>query len=149
MAAFFVRCKKKAKILLIQQNDKMFNLMNRFARKIVREIKLALFKIFTFVLRYFIFPIARYTNVTCTSEFRAIFTLVSKVIRDCTGFALLSTLCDWSRKLAPPSQPIRCKSKTNRDLVTRVFPRSRPVTCIDFEFSLAPSEIFLCSDWTS
>ena len=25
------------------------------------------------------------------------------------------------RKLAPPSQPIRCKTKTNRDLVTRVL----------------------------
>ena len=58
-----------------------------------------------------------------------------------------TTLCDWSRKHAPPSQPIRCKSKTNRDLVTRVFPRLRPVTCIYFVFSLAPSEIFLCSDW--
>ena len=42
----------------------------------------------------------------------------------------LTTLCDWSRKLAPPSQPIRCKSKTNRNLVTRVFPRLRPVTVL-------------------
>ena len=33
-----------------------------------------------------------------------------------------TTLCDWSRKLAPPSQPIRCKTKTNRDLVTLRFP---------------------------
>ena len=54
---------------------------------------------------------------------------------------------DWSRKLAPLSQPIRCKTKTNRDLVTRVFPRLRPVTYVYFEFSLAPSDIFLCSDW--
>ena len=32
-------------------------------------------------------------------------------------------LCNWSRKLASLSQPIRCKTKTNRDLVTCVFPR--------------------------
>ena len=50
-------------------------------------------------------------------------------------------LCDWSRKLAPLSQPIRCKTKTNRELVTRVFPRFRPVTCVYFELSLAPSNI--------
>ena len=32
---------------------------------------------------------------------------------------------DWSRKLAPLFQPIRCKTKTNHDSVTRVFPRFR------------------------
>ena len=31
-------------------------------------------------------------------------------------------LCDWSRKLAPLSRPIRCKPNTNHDLVARVFP---------------------------
>ena len=30
--------------------------------------------------------------------------------------------CDWSRKLVTPSQPIKCKTKNNHDLVTRVFP---------------------------
>ena len=40
-----------------------------------------------------------------------------------------TTLCNWSRKLAPPSQPIRFKT----ELMTRVFPRFRPVTCIYFE----------------
>ena len=33
--------------------------------------------------------------------------------------------CDWSRKLASLFQPIRCKTKTNHDSVTRVFPRLR------------------------
>ena len=42
----------------------------------------------------------------------------------------LITLCDWSKNLAPLSQPIRCKTKTNHDLVTHVFTRLRPVTCI-------------------
>ena len=34
-----------------------------------------------------------------------------------------SSLYDWSRKLAPLSQPINFKTKSNRDSVTRVFPR--------------------------
>ena len=34
----------------------------------------------------------------------------------------LTSPCDWSRKFAPPSKPIRFKTRTNRDLVTRVFP---------------------------
>ena len=33
------------------------------------------------------------------------------------------SLCNWFRKLLSLSQPIRCKTKTNRDLVTCVFPR--------------------------
>ena len=49
-----------------------------------------------------------------------------------------TSLCDWSRKLAPLSQPIRLKPKTNRDLVTHVFPRFKQFACLYFEFSLAP-----------
>ena len=45
------------------------------------------------------------------------------------------------------SQPIKCKTKTNYDLVTRVFPPLKPATCICLEFSLAPSGIFVYSDW--
>ena len=58
-----------------------------------------------------------------------------------------TTLYDWSRKLAPPSRPIRCKTKSNLNLVTCVFARLRPSKCIYFEFSLAPCELYLCSDW--
>ena len=49
----------------------------------------------------------------------------------------LTSLCDWSRKLAPSSQPIRCKIKNNRSLLTRVFPRFSQFNCFYFEFSLA------------
>ena len=35
----------------------------------------------------------------------------------------LSTLGDWSRKLAPPAPPIRNKTETNRELVAPVLPR--------------------------
>ena len=40
---------------------------------------------------------------------------MSKVIRDCIGFALLST--DWFRKVAKLSPPIKCKTNTNHNLV--------------------------------
>ena len=30
---------------------------------------------------------------------------------------------DWSRKLAPSSQPISCRANPDRNLVTRIFPR--------------------------
>lgn len=46
------------------------------------------------------------------------------------------------------SQPIRCKIRNNRDLVTRVFPRFRQVTCFESEFLLACCDNFLCSDWS-
>ena len=32
-------------------------------------------------------------------------------------------MCDWSRKLALLSQPIRCETETSHDLVARVLPR--------------------------
>ena len=58
-----------------------------------------------------------------------------------------STLSDWFEKLAPRSEPIRCQTKTNRNLVTRVFLRLAPVTCICFEFWLVPRVVFVCCDW--
>ena len=64
---------------------------------------------------------------------------ITKCIPDCIGFALLR--CDWSRKLVPFSQPIRCKIKAKNDLVTRVFPRSRQRGCFYSEFSLALKSI--------
>ena len=43
------------------------------------------------------------------------------------GFLQLcfTSLCDWPRKFAPFSQPIKFQTKSNRDLVARVFPRFR------------------------
>ena len=58
-----------------------------------------------------------------------------------------SLLCDWVRKLASHSQPIRCKTKTYPDLVARVFPRFRLIGCSYFEFSLGLRVIFLSCDW--
>ena len=58
-----------------------------------------------------------------------------------------SLLYDWVRKLASHSQPVRCKTKTNPDLVARVFPRFRLIGCSYFEFSLGLRVIFLSFDW--
>ena len=41
-------------------------------------------------------------------------------------------LYDWFRKLALLPQPIRCKIKTNDDLVTRIFPRFTQFACFFF-----------------
>ena len=46
---------------------------------------------------------------------------------------------DWSRKLVPPSQPIKCKSKTNPNFATGVFPRIKQVA----EFSLVNDDAAL------
>ena len=50
----------------------------------------------------------------------------------CFGFVFLSAAI--VKKHAPLSQPIRSKTKTNRDLLARVFPRLTPVACICCEF---------------
>ena len=58
------------------------------------------------------------------TSFRASFSWVSKVIRNSFSFA-------FPRRVTGPDnprhffQPIRFKTKTNRDIVTRVFPRFR------------------------
>ena len=54
--------------------------------------------------------------------------------------------CEWSRKVAPPSKPIRYKTKTNCDLVTRVFLRLRPNMRL-LRFLIGSLWFFLCSDW--
>ena len=41
----------------------------------------------------------------------------------------LSSHCYWSRRFAPSPQPIRCKTKNNRDLVRRIFPRFKQFAC--------------------
>ena len=59
---------------------------------------------------------------------------MSKVIKQLLWFCI-ATLYDWLKNLAPLSRPIRSKTKTNRVLPARVFPR------------LAPHVFALSSDW--
>ena len=65
--------------------------------------------------------------------FKAVFNWMLKVILELLGFCI-ATLCDWLKNLAQFSQPIRGKTKTNHDLVSRVFPRLAPAICICLEF---------------
>ena len=59
-----------------------------------------------------------------------------------------TSLCDWSKKLEPFSQPIRCKTKTNHYLVARVFPHSGKFGRFYFGFSaLSLKDTCLSSDW--
>lgn len=57
-----------------------------------------------------------------------------------------TSLCQRSRKLAPSSQPIKCKTKFNPNLVTRVFLRFKEGACFYFEFWLVDDDVKLCSD---
>ena len=55
----------------------------------------------------------------------------------------LSSHCYWSRRFAPSPQPIRCKTKNNRDLVRRIFPRFKQFAC--FHYLIATSRAH-CSE---
>ena len=54
----------------------------------------------------------------------------------CLLWFCITRLSDWLKKLAPLSQPIRRKTKTNRDSLARVFPPLAPMLVFD-----------LTSDW--
>ena len=52
-----------------------------------------------------------------------------------------------SIKYRATSSKIRSKTKTNRNLLARVFPPLAPVTLISFELSLVHWIVWLCFDW--
>lgn len=58
-----------------------------------------------------------------------------------------TSLCDWFRKLVPPSKTNQIQTKTNSSLVTRVFPRLMLVVRFYFEFSLVDDNVNFFSDW--
>ena len=80
----------------------------------------------------------------CLTSHREISNWVSKYF---VSFAFLRSAIGLKKKLALLSPPIRCKIKTNCDLVTRVFPRFWLETCFYLEFSLALCDILLYSYW--
>ena len=53
-----------------------------------------------------------------------------------------TSFCDWSTKLAPLSQPIRCKTKTIATL-SFAFSRFRQFACFNLESSLATDDVNL------
>ena len=78
---------------------------------------------------------------------RTVFNWVSKVITQLLWFCI-AMVCDWLKHLTPLSQPIRSKTKTNRDLLARVFPRLVRATCICFELWLVHWTVYDCCDWS-
>ena len=64
---------------------------------------------------------------------RAVFNWVSKVIMPLLWYSFTS-VCDWLAKLAPFSQPMGSKTKTNRASLARDFPPLAPVAYICFKF---------------
>ncbi len=66
-------------------------------------------------------------------QFRAVFTLSVESNSRMLWF-YITMLSDWFKTLAPLFQPIKSKTKTNRDSLAHVFPRLVPATCICFEF---------------
>ena len=77
-----------------------------------------------------------------------LFNRVRKVSRDCLIWFCITYLYDWLRKLVLFSQQNRLNAKNNHDLVARVFPRLKQLTCFNSEFRLAAHEIFLLSYWS-
>ena len=49
----------------------------------------------------------------------------------------IATLCDWFKNLAPVYQPMRRKTKRNRDLHARFFSHFEQVTSNSYEFESA------------
>ena len=81
-----------------------------------------------------------------TSRIHSSATLNAKwvtVINSCYFESILQG--DWSKKIAPLSQLIRFRTKTN--YVTGVFLRSRQFVRFRFDLLLASCDIFLSSDW--
>ena len=65
---------------------------------------------------------------------------------ECQMYSGLPWLCftpfnDWFRKPARCSKPIRCQTKTDRDLVARVFPHFWLFFCFYLESSLANDNV--------
>ena len=77
-----------------------------------------------------------------------LFNRVRKVSRDYLIWFCITYLYDWLRKLVLVSQQNRLNAKNNHDLVARVFPRLKQLTCFNSEFRLAAHEIFLLSYWS-
>ena len=58
----------------------------------------------------------------------------------------MSLVIGQKKKLAPLFLPIRCKTKTNYELVARIFPRFSGFDRFYIDFSLAYKVSFLSSD---
>lgn len=79
------------------------------------------------------------------ASFGGILSSKSKVIQVCIGFASLHSVIGLE-KLVPFFQRIGCKTKTNYNLVARVFPSFRQFGCFYIKNSLGLKGISLSSE---
>ena len=76
----------------------------------------------------------------------AIFRRLSVESNPALHWLSFTKLCDWFGKLAPPSQTIRCKTKTiGYSLFTAL--EAAYMYLLHVEFSLASCDVNLFSDW--
>lgn len=81
--------------------------------------------------------------------FQELLNWVSKIIRECIGFALICSMIGLENS-ATPSLAIRCITYTYHDSVTRAFPRFPALLagCLLLLWvSLALQGVFISSDW--
>ena len=71
-----------------------------------------------------------------------------KMAVESTYAIAIATLGDWLKKLVPDYQPMEMKTKTNRHLHVRFFPRFEQVTWNCYEFGLVHCAICTCCDWS-
>lgn len=68
-------------------------------------------------------------------------------LRPPPGFVFFA-LCDWSRKIAPPSESVILKSWSSSRLGHLSFPRFKQFACSYSEFSLANHNLHICFNWS-
>ena len=91
--------------------------------------------------------VLRHSNYKHRALFNWVPKTKTKVIPQLLWFCI-AALCDWLKNLAPLPRPIRSKTKTNRALLARVFPRLARATWICFELWFVYWIVYDCYDWS-
>jgi len=92
-------------------------------------------------------PLLRVNTYTCKKNLINHLLQMSSFLLSVKKWSATS-LQDWLRKFAPLFHPIRRKTKTNRDSLKHVFPRSTSATCIHSRFWLVHWIVRILCDWS-
>ena len=89
-----------------------------------------------------------YTYDLCCQAICLLISQGSFWLSDIDDIRLFISLCEWSRKIEPSFQYIRCKAETNHDLVIVVFVRFVDFTLFDLDWPfLLRLSIHLCHNF--